>query len=205
MKLVRCENGHFFDAERFTVCPHCNPSVANAAQPQQPQPRQPQNAPVPQKPQNSTSTPSQRLTDVVNDAKDSEDLEKTIGYFGEVSFEPVVGWLVAIEGKHFGEDFKLKTGRNFIGRAPGMDVQLSSDSSVSRERHAIVLYEPKNNIFLVQPGDSKELFYLNDSVVLSPEKIKSGDVLTIGASKLLFVPCCTEAFNWDMVKKEEKE
>lgn len=198
MKLIRCENGHFYDAERFSVCPHCNPDAAKAA----PQPNRAPAFTEEKKEVAPASTPAQRLDDIVNEAKDSEDLEKTIGYFGEISFEPVVGWLVAIEGKHFGEDFKLKTGRNFVGRSPGMDVQLAQDGSVSRERHAIVLYEPKNNIFLVQPGDSKELFYLNDSVVLSPEKLQSGDILSIGNTKLLFIPCCTDKFNWDMVKKD---
>ena len=24
MKLARCENGHFYDEERFASCPHCN-------------------------------------------------------------------------------------------------------------------------------------------------------------------------------------
>ena len=126
------------------------------------------------------------------------------GVIGEISSEPVVGWLVCIEGNHFGEDFKLKTGKNFIGRSSAMDVVLSGDASVSRDRHAIVVYEPKSNIFLVQPGDSKELFYVNDEVVLSAQKIKGYDVLSVGDSKLLFIPCCSDRFNWDAVKNEEK-
>lgn len=24
MKLVRCENGHFYDSEQYTVCPYCS-------------------------------------------------------------------------------------------------------------------------------------------------------------------------------------
>ena len=85
-----------------------------------------------------------------------------------------------------------------------MDVVLSGDASVSRDRHAIVVYEPKSNIFLVQPGDSKELFYVNDEVVLSAQEIKGYDVLSVGNSKLMFIPCCSDRFNWDAVKNEEK-
>ena len=199
MKLERCEKGHFYDAERFSVCPHCNPNAVSAphAQPQQA-------SPAVQAPAQSgaASTPSKRLDDIVNNAK-GDDLEKTVGYFGSMEVDPVVGWLVAVAGSHFGEDFRLKIGRNFIGRSPNMDIQLSKDSSVSRERHAIVLYDPKANMFLVQPGDSKELFYCNDKVVLAPEKLNPGDILVIGSSKLLFIPCCTDSFNWDMVKKDK--
>ncbi|MBR4758708.1 MAG: YbjN domain-containing protein [Lachnospiraceae bacterium] len=27
MKLVRCENGHFYDQEKYEICPHCNANV----------------------------------------------------------------------------------------------------------------------------------------------------------------------------------
>ena len=48
---------------------------------------------------------------------DTED-NCTIGYYSRViGVEPVVGWLVCTEGEYKGESFKLKSGRNFIGRA----------------------------------------------------------------------------------------
>lgn len=130
--------------------------------------------------------------------------QATIGYFGAMEKEPVVGWLIAVEGSHFGEDFRLKSGRNFIGRSGSMDIALTDDPSISREKHAIILYEPKANIFLVQPGDAKELFYLNDKVVLAPTEIVAYDVLSLGNTKLLFIPLCSDKFNWDAVKKEDK-
>ncbi len=197
MKLVRCEKGHFYDEERFSECPHCNTSAKPKQQNKSENQAEGKNI--------ASSTPAKRLNDIVNSAKETEDLQKTIGYFGDISFEPVVGWLVGIEGKHFGEDFKLKTGRNFIGRSPKMDVQLKKDSSVSRERHAVILYDPKGNIYLAQPGDSKELFYLNDNVVLNAEVLKPSDVLTIGNTKLLFIPCCSDKFKWDDVKDNKKD
>lgn len=192
MNLVRCMNGHFYDAERFDDCPHCNQTTIR-----------------PEDGEDFITRPISPPEDPglgveIGVANGSEDEVITRGYFGEISSEPVVGWLVCIEGNHFGEDFKLKTGKNFIGRSSAMDVVLSGDASVSRDRHAIVVYEPKSNIFLVQPGDSKELFYVNDEVVLSAQKIKGYDVLSVGDSKLLFIPCCSDRFNWDAVKNEEK-
>jgi len=129
--------------------------------------------------------------------------QETVGYFGDVVTDPVVGWLVAIEGNNQGKDYRLKTGRNFIGRSEAMDVALADDTSVSREKHAIILYEPKGNIFLVQPGDAKELFYLNDKVVLTATEINAYDVLSLGNTKLLFIPCCSEKFTWESIKSDE--
>ena len=47
---------------------------------------------------------------------------KTIGFFSmgtsapQNDSEPVVGWLVCVKGKHFGESFQLAAGRNAVGR-----------------------------------------------------------------------------------------
>ena len=203
MNLTRCENGHFYDAERFDSCPHCNQAtVSTVLQDEQGN----KEYTMPLNPPANTDNRLDDLKKEITDVKETEDgSQATIGYFGAVSTEPVVGWLVAIEGSNFGEDFKLKSGRNFIGRSTGMDVALTGDSSISREKHAIILYEPKGNVFLVQPGDAKELFYLNDKVVLTATEIKAYDVLSLGATKLLFVPCCSNKFNWDSVKPKEEQ
>lgn len=192
MNLIRCENGHFYDAERFNSCPHCNQTTIGTVGGNTEDGKQytlPLDEPKPTD-----------LHIALNEVKDEDDGFKTIGYFGEVTTEPVVGWLVCFEGASFGMDFKLKTGRNFIGRSPDMDVVLSGDPGISRNKHAILLYEPRANMFLVQPGDAKELFYLNDKVVLGAAEINAYDVLSLGSSKLLFIPCCSDKFNWDSVK-----
>ena len=197
MNLTRCENGHFYDTERFDKCPHCNQTSVNTVLQDEPaSPTVPIDPPQP-------ADGLDALKQEINDAKETDEgAQKTVGYFGDVANEPVVGWLVAIEGCCFGQDYRLKTGRNFIGRSATMDVALTGDASVSRDKHAIVLYEPKSNVFLVQPGDAKELFYLNDNVVLTPTEIAAYDVLSLGATKLLFVPLCSDKFNWDSVKPE---
>lgn len=203
MNLTRCENGHFYDAERFDTCPHCNQAAVSTVLQNENGENQ---YTMPLTPAPETETNRSGLESLVSDVKETEDSgQKTIGYFGVVETQPVVGWLVAIAGSHFGEDFKLKTGRNFIGRSPEMDVALTSDASISREKHAIILYEPKSNVFLVQPGDAKELFYLNDKVVLTATEIGAYDILSLGETQLLFIPCCSEKFNWDSVKKNPDE
>ncbi len=197
MKLERCENGHFYDIERFDECPHCNQtSISTVLEDENGE--KGYTLPV----ENETPNGLDQLKEEITGAKENEEVETyTVGYYGKI--EPVVGWLVAIEGSNYGQAFTLKSGKNFVGRSFDMDVSLSSDPSISRNKHAIILYEPKSNKFLVQPGESKELYYLNEEVVLSATEIKAYDILTLGSTKLLFIPCCSEKFTWDSTKTEE--
>lgn len=230
MNLKRCENGHFYDADKFAGCPHCaQPMGGNAAgdltvgadhvsgeavtvpmgggqnpgaQPVVPAREIIKTPPVaPAHQPGSIRDDIQNIMTVPDDAytlQDDEGVTVRYGSFGgEKGVEPVVGWLVCIEGEYYGESFNLKMGRNFIGRAQSMDIVLAKDNSVSRDKHAIVLYEPKKREFLAQPGDSRSLFYLNDEVVLMTEKLKKGDVLTLGNTKLMFIPCCGPDFAWE--------
>ena len=48
-----------------------------------------------------------------------------------------------------------------------MDVQIP-EPTVSRERHAIITYEPKKRMFLIQPGDgSGMVFTFNDELLMT--------------------------------------
>lgn len=113
------------------------------------------------------------------------------------SYDPVVGWLACLNGKLKGCDFRLKSGKNFIGRDDTNDVVLEGEAKVSRKRHAAVIYDPKQNCFLAQPGESRELFYLNGELVVSACELKGGDRLEVGDVRLMFVPLCGEGFRWD--------
>lgn len=192
MNLVRCPSGHFYDADRYADCPHCSqPTMDTVTRGMDPSEW---DNTVVGNPGDITGSDVIEPASVVED-----DSQNTIGYFGET--EPVVGWLVATKGAHYGTDFKLRSGRNFIGRAADMDVILNMDGAVSRSKHAVVVYEPKANIFLAQPGGAKELFYLNGKVVLGAVELNAYDVISVGDTNLLFIPCCSDKFNWDEAKK----
>ena len=222
MKLTRCDQGHFYDADKYTSCPHCQaspaddpsqktmPSVPPASQ--KTMPMTPPTTPAPQ-PQTVPSAPAAPAAPQpqANQGGSSlhqavDDVQKTVGIFQtkKGSREPVAGWLVCVDGPHLGEDFRIKMGRNFVGRSNSMDIVLANDSSVSRDKHSIIVYEPKGNMFIIQAGDSKELSYLNDRVILSPQELNPYDTIKLGASTLLFVPFCSENFKWDDIKKDEE-
>ena len=195
--MIRCDKGHFYDSDRYENCPYCNQQPISAVG-QDTVGEDKFTLPIQEKIDNIPKVPGELTGQAV----------KTVGFYDKI--DPVVGWLVCIAGSQFGEDFKLKTGRNFIGRSPEMDIVLK-DITVSRDKHAIIVYEPKGNKFLVQPGDAKELFYINDDVVLSAKEITANDVMTVGNTILMFIPCCSDKFNWDSVmpaedkSKEKKE
>lgn len=234
MNLKRCDNGHFYDGDKFQACPHCAAVGGGNAQPtapyadagagydtvmtepvtmpmyppdNQPVAPEPMAAPMPE-PSQLQGAGGMSLQDAVNRATTApvqmQDEEKTVSLYQlKTNTDPVTGWLVCIEGSDFGNSFTLKSGRNFIGRAANMDVVLKGDNSISREKHAILLYEPKRREFIAQAGESRELFYLNEEVVLNPVRLKQHDILTIGNTRLMFFPCCGEDFSWDDFKKEE--
>lgn len=192
MDMKRCNRGHFYDGEKYKTCPYCQEPDAVPAKTVPVREEEPAPSPVPQPTQDPFGS--------------TDDDGKTVGIFKKtVGKDPVVGWLVAIKGKHYGESFTLKTGRNFIGRARDMDVVLSADESVSRNKHAVVLYDPKANLFILQPGESRELTYLNGNVLLDSKEIHIYDIITLGNSELMFVPFCGDRFVWDENKLEDKD
>lgn len=212
MDLQRCINGHFYDADAFAFCPHCPSEGAQRNNGYMNNFGDVQTESIDfsddiTMEDDSVIDKTVKLTDLIDEAKDNvadDEQVVTVGYYqSAVGSEPVVGWLVCIEGNHFGEDFKLRAGKNFIGRASDMDVCLSGDSSVSREKHSIIVFEPKENLFIVQPGDSKELSYLNGQVILTPAQIQAYDVISIGNTKLMFIPFCSDKFKWQDVKAEK--
>lgn len=176
--MVRCPNNHVYDSARFHICPYCMQPVSC-----------------------DITVPA-----IVNNPNEqqNDDPNKTINYYskGQGKCEPVVGWLICIEGPSYGKSYPIKVNRNFIGCSTTMDIVLDEDMSVLRERHAIVTYVPNKKTFLVQPGELKELFYLNDNVVLNNEVLRAYDKLLIGKTKLMFVPLCGEKFSWEDLDEE---
>ncbi len=132
-----------------------------------------------------------------------DDSSKTIAIYSDLSDdEPVVGWLVCVKGVNFGQSFNLAAGKNTIGRSAMMDVDLTGEDSVSRNTHAIIIYEPKKRQFILKAGDSSGLTYLNDELVLDHEIIKAYDKVQLGECEMIFVPFCNENFTWDTFKEQ---
>ena len=210
MKLTKCANGHFYDGDTYQSCPFCSapgPASSNETIPLNYVSAAVESVTVPMKTEDYDIA-GQRMNEgpTVSDPAGytPSDEGKTISlnsYFPEgvadKSVDPVVGWLVCTEGKLYGRDFRLKSGRNFIGRDSSMDVCLAGEMTVSRDRHAILVYEPRGNQFLAMPGETKELVYLNGKVVLVPTEMKKNDQIQIGEVTLMLIPFCDDVFTWN--------
>ena len=109
--------------------------------------------------------------------------------------EPVVGWLVCIEGPMRGVDFRLHDGYNFIGREEG-DIHIHGDNAISRQKHAVVAFYAKRNTFHVGPADGRNIIELNDEPVFNHVQMNNYDVITVGNTKLMLVGLCGDRFSW---------
>lgn len=119
---------------------------------------------------------------------------QTVAYYDSV-VEPVTGWLVCVKGESHGECFELKAGRNNIGRGTAMDVALTKEMSVSRDKHAIIVFDPMNLKFLIQSGDNG-LTYVNDELIMGVKELSAYDKIMLGSSYFIFVPFCGANFDW---------
>ena len=111
--------------------------------------------------------------------------------------DPVVGWLVIVEGPGKGRAMQLGYGKNAIGREETNRVNLDfGDDQISRSEHAVVTYDPRGRKFYVQHGGGKNLTYMGEEPVLAPTALPALSHISIGNTVLRFVPLCGEAFDW---------
>lgn len=176
--MKQCENGHFYDDTRFETCPYCQESSGVGKT-------------------MGVGMGSQTVAQQSEVNLSQGDRSKTVGIIKKkIGIDPVVGFLVCILGPHLGLDFRLTGGRNFIGRAASMDVALTDDDTVTRERHALVTYDVKHNNFSLSPGQGRGITYLNDEQVEMVHPLKAYDIIEVGKSQLIFLPLCGEEFQW---------
>lgn len=132
MRIERCPRGHFFDGDRFDVCPLC---------PSEPDPE---------------------------------------------PFQPATGWLVCTEEPFRGRDFRLHEGWNLLGSSRQADISLFWDGEI-REQAALLCFDPEAGLFTFGPkGGSRAA--VNGRPVYDPVILHPGDCLTLGTTKLQFIP-----------------
>jgi hypothetical protein len=114
-----------------------------------------------------------------------------------VGSEPVAGWVVVVKGPGRGGFRPVFVGMNAVGRDPSQRISLSfGDESISREEHAFITYDDETRCFYLQHGGKSNLVRLGTDPVLTPTELKGNDLIRIGKTTLLFVPCCGPDFSW---------
>ncbi len=206
MPMTRCDKGlHLYDPNRDSACPHCrseNLSVGETKGVKRGRDGRVAETAGVERGQ-SVETKGQRK---------GSSAPETQGVWGKfVGFdpseeaastavpEPVVGWLVCVDGPSRGRDYRVLPGMNTIGREADNRIQIVGDTGISRKGQARIAYDPKSNRFFLSLGEhGVNLNYLNGEPVLASTELKSFDKVTLGATTLLFVPLCGERFTWDV-------
>lgn len=206
MAFTECANGHLYDSDQYASCPYCGRDVKRiefgtadsgigktapvgagfgvGAMPHEA---------VRNEAIGATVAPQSYL----RQKEEEENTGKTVGVFQKkMNLEPVVGWLVCIEGADKGKDFRIWAKNNTVGRSEKMDICIKGDTTISRENHVRLAYDGKHNNFHLIPAENTNNIYLNDEPVYLPTMLKSYDVIELGDSKFVFVPFCNEKFTW---------
>lgn len=213
MTKVDCGKGHIYDADMYSSCPYCNgfqtvdfgsvPVGAGGA-------TMPGDVPVGT---GGVTMPAggglydggqRSVMDEVNKTLPPKGYEmrvdtenKTVGAMkNDHGFEPVVGWLVCIEGKERGRDYRLFGRINTVGRGENMDVCVRGDCGITRDAHFRVAYDPKNNGFHIIPGNGSNNTYLNNEPIYMQAKLNAYDLIEVSSTKLVFIPLCEQRFTW---------
>lgn len=194
MAITECSKGHVYDTDQYAVCPYCNSgnNIIDFG-----------NGSDEESEANKTvalghnqQSPSSDESDV--QYREIEDVNKTVGIFKDkYDLDPVVGWLVCIEGPEKGKDYRIWAKINSIGRSERMDICIRKDRTISKENHARLAYDPKHNVFRILPDENTNNIYVNDEPVYSPIKINAYDIIELGKSKVLFLPLCSSRFTWE--------
>jgi hypothetical protein len=182
--MIQCNAGHFFEESKHTSCPYCAvPLDLGSPNPTVPAPtgghESAKTVPLRQAPAAGPQPGATRRL-----------VEEQLG------IDPVVGWLVCIEGPDRGRDYRIRSENNFIGRDVSMDIAIAGDDTISRQKHATLAFEPGQKTFWLLPGEGRGLNYVNDKMVMSPVQLAPRDVIRIGKTRLMLVPFVDDSFTW---------
>lgn len=203
--VTKCKNGHWYDPNLTRTCPHCKRDGQKLSLQIDHVEEDDKTVSI----ADIDLSLDEQLPPVTSDqmpvgsfdffgAAGGEDDDKTVsfGFWGMTEVEPVTGWLVCQNGGEKGKDYRLHSGRNFVGRGNSMDVCLIDDKSISRDKHCSVSYDPRGNAFYLS-AEGGNTVYLNGILVEEAKRLTDGDEIVIGETGLIFVEYCKEGRTWD--------
>ena len=115
-----------------------------------------------------------------------------------VQVQPVVGWLVCVQGKNDGATSQIYTGYNQIGRETGQII-IPDETQISRSNHMVITYDPRGRAFYIGTGDGRNIIYVNGKPLYggSGAELHNYDVIDTGGVLFRFIGFCGEQFSWE--------
>lgn len=167
MKLTKCKKGHYYNGEKFPVCPQCS-HISTEKQLQ---------------------TEQSSISTAIPNTHAVKQIHQTI--------HKTVGWIVCIKGNMLGESFPIREGENRIGRSTAMDIILLYENSVSREDHASIQYDSDNRTFTLCINNQECYVAVNEKEISQNTLLSNRDQITLGACVFVFVSFCDKTFGWN--------
>ncbi len=155
MHLIKCENEHIYDKDKFRSCPHCSKIRIEVRQP-------------------DTFGLGQKDIDTAMPAQEEQKS------YQQMESRRVTGLLICVAGQMQGEGFLLREGDNDIGRSSNMDVALTKEITISRKKHATIHCEAEKGSYVLSVNKDKSDVYCNGNLVKEQCELALGDEIMIG-------------------------
>lgn len=166
MNLIKCENNHFYNKDKFNSCPQC-----------------------------SYATKNPYFSDIMGEQQE-DILTVQPNNNNTANIKHIVGWIIVTSGTMNNTSFQIYEGSNYIGYNDNMDISLSPDSSILKRLLATITYYSADATFSIKSNDDDCPIYLNDSSLQTLKPLSSHDKIVFEDSTLYFVPFCGEVFRW---------
>ena len=184
MQTESCSNGHYYDSNKYNTCPYCDESKPTLYQ---------RIDELNEETQVLSMSKKQEMNTEPIDSETTQMLQKT-----KTKVLELVGWIVITSEEGKFKAYTISYGMNRIGRSSSNDISIENgDVSISREKHASIIYDFENNLFFIQHHEGKYLTYLNGQMIYALTSLKAYDKIKIGRTEFVFVPLCGDDFRWN--------
>lgn len=205
MAFSECENGHIYDTQQYTSCPYCknkevriefgtsNDTIGKTA-PISMGSSIGKTAPISMGSNIGKTVPVSAGSNIGKTVPVSagSNIDKTVSVSSKV-----YGWLVSIDGKDCGTDYKITSANCTVGTAIDADVLLSGVDSTYSGKLFRICFDKRGGQFYIVPDQGFTDIYIGGEPVFTQRMIPTGTQLEVGGTKYVFVAFCNEKFSWN--------
>jgi len=106
------------------------------------------------------------------------------------------GLLVCIRGPNKGNGYFVKEGKNYIGSASSMNIQIIGDKKIEKHNHAVIVYDQKSKKTMLLPGESRGIIYWQSHAIFEPQELKGTEKIELGESAFSYLQFNVEDYEW---------